>query len=96
MVIGTHSVTAVFTPTDQVAYRSSTSPAESLTVKPPIITGLPISIDSLLQSVLGGLPGGMADLGPAHLNLNLPPVFGGAAGLDPGQVIQSVLGGQHR
>jgi hypothetical protein len=95
--VGTHSLTAVFTPTNQAAYSSSTSPAESLTVTPPIITGLPISIDSLLQSVLGGLPGGPANLGPAHLKPDLSPglggLVGGAAGLDPGQIIQSVLGG---
>jgi hypothetical protein len=99
LTVGTHSLTAVFTPTDQLIYRSSTSPAESLTVTSPIFTGLPISIDSLLQSVLGGLPGDPANLGPAHLKLDLSPVFGGlvggAAGLDPGQVIQSVLGGLH-
>lgn len=74
------SLTAVITSTAQVAYRSSTSPAESLTVTSPIITSLPVSIDSLLQSVLGGLPGDLTDLGPAQLKLDLPPILGGSFG----------------
>lgn len=97
LTAGAHSLTAVFTPTDPEAYSSSTSQAESLTVTPPITIGLPISMDSLLQSVLGGLPVDPAKLVSQYLNVDLGPIFGGQAGggvgVDPGQIIHSVLGG---
>lgn len=80
LAVGTHSLSAVFTPADTAAYDPSISPVESLTVTPPILTGLGRPIQSLLQSVLGGLGGARN---------------GGGAQLGSGQLIQSILGGLH-
>lgn len=98
LAVGTHSLTAVFTPTDTSAYDPSTSPAESLTVMPPILTGLGLPIQSMLRSVLGGVAGNTAGLG--SLSQLLSHVLGGVpigdgADLNSDQLIQSVIGGLH-
>lgn len=94
LTAGTHSLTAVFTPTDTTKFSGSTSPTVPLTVTPPIFSGLQLP----LQPSFGGLPGGAADLDPSQfIQPILEPVFdgllGGTADLDPSQFIQSILGG---
>lgn len=98
LAVGTHSLTAVFTPTDMSTYIPSTSRPESLTVTPSIFSELLLPIQSIPQSVLGGL--GSTSAGPGSPSQFLSPIFGGAptserALLDSAQLIQSVLGGLH-
>ena len=98
LAAGTHSLTAVFIPDDTSAYDPSTSAAESLTVTPPILSGLSLPIQSIVQSVLGGLAGNASDLG--SLPQLVPSIFGSGttgtpAPLDSAQLIQSVLSGLH-
>lgn len=86
LTVGTHSLTAVFTPTGSANFDPSTSEPVSLTVTPSVIAGLPFSIDSLLQSIFDGRSGGF------DLVRFLRPILGGlpdaTVGLGPGPIIK--------
>jgi hypothetical protein len=56
LTTGTHSLTAVFTPTDTTKFSGSTSsPPVPLAVTPPIIDQLQLFIQFILERILGRL-----------------------------------------
>jgi hypothetical protein len=81
---GPHSLTAVFTSADPSAHDSSTSPAVSLTVTPPLTIRWPLSLPPILPFVFGGLPRSPIALGPVQLKLDFPVFFSGPFGAAPG------------
>lgn len=91
LTVGTHSLTAVFAPTNPASFDPSTSTSVSLTVTPSIIAGLPFSIDSLLQSIFEGRSGGAAGFDPEPLIKSiLEPILDGLPDVtvdpDPGLI----------
>jgi hypothetical protein len=91
LAIGSHSLTAVFTPTDAGAYVASTSPAVTLTVKPaPVTTTTTLTVTpagpvdagtsiTLAAAVSGSSPVGSVTFSDGSTVLGTIAVSGGAA-----------------
>ncbi len=97
LTTGAHSLTAEFTPTDPSAFNSSaSSPPVPFTVTPPILTEVSLLIDSILQPILGTLPGDAEGFDRAKWFESIHGgLHGDLGGVDRAKWFESIHGGLH-